>query len=153
MEQSSVARRIQSAAWRSTGALPEETHRAWHDEDMKALGKGRRSPDPEGSGDLDDSVSLLTRPFSLAIIFLLAFAVILTTLLWRDGRFDKAIGNMMPKVIAPKADWMGSQKSKTPGYQPQANEDLPTKSEMDRVLEAANPQPTQAESAEEVETE
>lgn len=135
MEQSSVARRIQSAAWRSTGALPAETNRSWHDEDMRTLGKGRRSPDPEGSGDLDDSISLLTRPFSLAVIFVLAFTVILTVLLWRDGRFDKIIKDITPKVVRPSSDWMGSQQSKATGYAPQASDDLPAKSDMDRVLE------------------
>lgn len=135
MEQSSVARRIQSAAWRSTGTLPAETNRNWHDEDMRTLGKGRRSPDPEGSGDLDDSISLLTRPFSLAVIFVLAFTVILSVLLWRDGRFDKMIDDITPKVVRPSSDWIGSQQSKAPGYAPQAPDDLPAKSDMDRALE------------------
>ncbi len=152
MEQSSVARRIQSAAWRSTGALPAEINRSWHDEDMRTLGKGRRSPDPEGSGDLEDSISLLTRPFGLAVIFVLAFAVILTVLLWRDGRFDTIINDMTPKVVRPSSDWMGAQKSQTQGYAPQVEDDLPTKSDMDRVLEQGKlstaPAPMDAEAAE-----
>ncbi len=151
MEQSSVTRRIQSAAWRSTGALPEEARRTWHDEDMKDLGKGRRSPNPEGSGDLDDGVTLLTRPFSLAIIFLIAFAVILTALLWRDGRFDRAIDGMKPKMSKPSIEWMGSKRSQSADYQLQDNPELPMESEMDKALEAAKALPVQAEPPTEVE--
>ncbi len=106
------------------------------------MGKGRRSPDPEGSGDLEDGISLLTRPFSLAIIFLLAFAIILTVLLWKEGRFDKAIDEMTPKVTKPKVDWMGSRKAQSPDYQPQALEELPAQSDMDRALERAKGPPS-----------
>jgi hypothetical protein len=109
MSDANLARRIQSAAWRSTGAMPEDTVRTWHDNDMLALGKGRRIVDPDAM--LGNTDSLITRPASLAFIFLIAFAVILTALLWREGRFDGMIANMTPKITRPSGGWIESAKS------------------------------------------
>ena len=78
----SLARRIQSAAARSQTKLPETTQRAWHDADMIKLGKGRARKDHNGS--LEDTSALLTRPASLAFIFLTAFLIILAVLLWQS---------------------------------------------------------------------
>jgi hypothetical protein len=109
MSDANLARRIQASAWRSTGALPEDTARGWHDDDMRALGKGRRVVDPDAV--LDDAGSLLTRPASLTFIFLITFVVILSALLWREGRFDGMIANLTPKVARPSGGWIESAKS------------------------------------------
>ena len=109
MSDANLARRIQSAAWRSTGTMPEDTVRTWHDNDMLALGKGRQVVDADDS--VDDAASLLTRPASLAFIFLIAFAVILSAMMWREGRFDGMIANLTPKVARPSGGWIESAKS------------------------------------------
>ncbi len=109
MSDANLARRIQSAAWRSTGTMPEDTVRTWHDNDMRALGKGRRVVDPDAM--LGNASSLITRPASLVFIFLIAFAAILAALLWRDGRFDGMIANMTPKITRPSGGWIESAKA------------------------------------------
>ncbi len=111
MSDANLARRIQASAWRSTGEMPEQTVRNWHDDDMRKLGKGRHVVDPDGHASaLDDAESLLTRPASLAFIFLIAFAVILSALMWREGRFDGMLASMMPKVVKPTGTWIESAK-------------------------------------------
>ncbi len=109
MSDANLARRIQSAAWRSAGDMPEHTVRNWHDADMRVLGKGRQLVDADAI--VEDAASLLTRPSSLAFIFLIAFAVILAGLMWREGRFDGMVANLTPKVIPPSGSWIESAKS------------------------------------------
>jgi hypothetical protein len=109
MSDAKLARRIQASAWRSTGAMPEDTVRNWHDEDMRKLGKGRRSADH--APVIEDAGSFLTRPASLAFIFLIAFAVILTCLMWKEGRFDRMLAEMTPKVTRPSGGWIESAKA------------------------------------------
>jgi hypothetical protein len=137
MDKSSLVRRTQNAAWRGSARPPETVERDWYDQDMKALGRDRA---PLYSGDekgrpFSGLGELLSHPVSFGVICLLAFGLVFSVLLWRDGRFDGLF--KFPSSPIASNDWMAGKKGQVASLEEESatgDIELPP-NEMESMLE------------------
>lgn len=136
MDKTDLVRRTQKAAWRSAGKTPVSTQRAWYNDDMAKLGRMRKAAsEPKHADDrIEGWGDFLTHPVSIIIIAIITFALILSVMLWRDGKFDQWLDRLPERG---STSWMRGNAGEAPVIidEPDQVIEGSEPNEMERVLE------------------